>query len=160
VDGSAVDGALEAVERPLGTYTAFMAIFSAAFGGAIALADTRGRLPERLALADLALAAVAGHKLARLVATDEVTSPIRTPFIRTRLGEDGEVVEEPTGSGVRRAFGELLTCPSCIGQWTCAVFVTGILYRPRAARIAASLFAADAASDFLHTAYRAAKDRA
>jgi hypothetical protein len=146
--------------RPLGAYSALMGAFSALFGGAIAFADARRRLPDRPALADIALAAVAGHKLARLIATDEVTSPIRTPFVETRLDDDGEMIEQPAGTGIRRAFGELLTCPSCVGQWTCAAFFAGMLHSPRQTRAVASIFAADAISDFLHTAFHAAKARA
>jgi hypothetical protein len=146
-------------QRPLQTYSIFMGIFSALFGGAIALAGARGRLPERPRLYDIVLAGIAGHKLARLIATDEVTAPIRAPFVMAHV-KDGDVVEEPTGTGIRRAFGELLTYPSCVGQWACATFVAGILLRPRPTRAVASVFAADAVSDFLHVAYRASKDRA
>src|SRR3954470_11061124 len=149
-----------APERPLGTYVAFMTIFSTIFGGAIAAAGRRGRLPRRLPLRDVVLAAVAGHKLARLIAMDKVTAPIRAPFVSAEVGADGEIVEEPAGSGVRRAVGELLTCPSCVGQWTCAAFVTGLYYSPEPTRAVASLFAADAVSDFLHIGFRAGKDRA
>lgn len=146
-------------QRPLQTYAIFMSIFAALFGGAVALAGARGRLPERARVSDILLAGIAGHKLARLVATDEVTAPIRAPFVMARV-KNGDVVEEPTGTGMRRAFGELLTCPSCVGQWACAAFVAGILHSPRVTRIVASVFAADAISDFLHVAYRASKDRA
>jgi hypothetical protein len=146
-------------QRPLQTYSIFMGAFSSLFGGAVALAGAKGRLPERPPLADVVLAGIAGHKLARLIATDEVTAPIRAPFVFARV-KNGDVLEEPTGTGVRRAFGELLTCPSCVGQWTCAAFVAGMLHSPRATRAVASLFAADTVSDFLHVAYRASKDRA
>jgi hypothetical protein len=151
---------VSAPERPLGTYVVFMAAFSSIFGGLLALAAARDRLPTRPSLPDLALAAVAGHKLARLIATDEVTSPIRAPFVEARVTDDGDVVEQPTGMGVQRAFGELLICPSCVGQWTCAAFITGIILNPRPTRAVAAIFATDAISDFLHTAFHAAKDRA
>jgi hypothetical protein len=147
-------------DRPLRTYAVFMSAFGGIFGGAIAVAASKGKLAERPAVYDLALAGIAGHKLARLITTDEVTSPFRAPFVAAKVDSEGDVEEEATGSGVRRAFGELLTCPSCVGQWTCAAFVAGLLHRPRETRAIASLFVADAVSDFLHVGYRAAKDRA
>jgi hypothetical protein len=147
------------LERPLGSYATLMAAFSTIFGGAVAVAAARGRLPERPAPMDIALVAVAAHKVSRLVATDRVTSPLRAPVTETRTDEEGDPVDEPTGSGMRRAFGELITCPKCVGQWACAAFVTGLVYSPRPTRVVASVFASDAISDFLHATYRAA-DRA
>jgi hypothetical protein len=147
-------------ERPLAIYVAFMTIFSTIFGGAIAAAGRRGRLPHKLPVRDVMLAAVAGHKLARLISSDRVAAPIRAPFVNAEVGDDGDVVEEPAGTGLRRALGELLTCPSCVGQWTCAAFVTGLYYSPEPTRAVASLFAADAVSDFLHIGFRAGKERA
>ena len=146
-------------ERPLAIYVGLMGTFGAALGAVLLTAEARGRLPERIPAQDLLLAGVAGHKLARLIAKEEVTAPIRAPFVATRI-EDGEPEEEPAGSGVRRALGELLTCPSCVGQWACAGFVGGMLVAPRPVRAVAAVFAADAISDFLHVAYRAAKTRA
>ena len=61
---------------------------------------------------------------------------------------------------MQRAVGQLLTCPRCVGQWACAAFVVGTIWSPRPTRAVATVFAADAISDFLHAAYRAAEDRA
>ena len=146
-------------ERPLASYGALMGTFSAVFGGAIAIAAAQGRLPSRPSAMDIALVAVAGHKVSRLVAKDKVTLPLRAPFTETRL-EDGELVDEPVGTGMQKAVGQLLTCPKCVGQWACASFVVGMIYSPRATRAVASVFASDAISDFLHVAYRAADRRA
>ncbi len=155
-----IQGMPNTPSRPLRTYTVFMSAFGGIFGGAIALAAARGKLAERPAVYDLALAGIAGHKLARLVTMDEVTSPLRAPFVTAKLDADGDIEEEAKPRGIRHAFGELLTCPSCVGQWTCAAFIAGMIHRPRETRAVASLFAADAVSDFLHVGYRAAKDRA
>jgi len=144
------------LERPFAGYSTLIAAFSAIFGGAIALAGATGRLPRRPPLLDVALAGVAGHKVSRLLAKDRVTSPVRAPFVETVADQEGELVDEPTGTGMQRAVGQLLTCPKCVGQWACAAFVVGTIYSPRATRAVASVFAADAISDFLHAAYRAA----
>ena len=147
------------VERPLGSYAALMTTFSTVFGGAIAVAAATGRLPRRPPLADVALVGIAGHKLARMIAKDKVAAPLRAPFVQTVDDDDGGLVDEATGVGMQRAVGQLLTCPMCVGQWACAALMVGTLYAPRATRTVASVFAADAISDFLHAAYRAA-DRA
>jgi hypothetical protein len=147
-------------ERPLGSYTAIMALFLGGFGALFTAAAAKRSLPARLSPYDLALAGVAGHKLSRLIVTDEVTSPLRAPFVVVSEGEGGKLNEEARGEGVRRAVGRLVTCPSCVGQWACAAFVAGLVTAPRVTRLTASVFVADAISDFLHVAYRAGKARA
>jgi hypothetical protein len=147
-------------ERPLATYAAIMTVFLGGFGGVFAAASARRSLPERLSPYDLLLAGIAGHKLSRLIVKDEVAAPLRAPFVAVSEGEDGKLSEEARGEGVRRAIGELVTCPSCVGQWACAAFVAGLMTAPRTTRAAASVFVADAISDFLHVAYRASRERA
>ena len=78
----------------------------------------------------------------------------------TVVDEEGDLVDEASGTGMQRALGQLLTCPKCTGQWACAAFVLGMIWSPRPTRAVASVFAADAISDFLHVAYRAAETRA
>ena len=85
---------------------------------------------------------------------------MRAPFVDVRKGADGGVEEEPRGTGPRRALGELLSCPSCVGQWSAAGCVAGHLLAPRTTRAVASIFVADAISGFLHVAYRGLKERA
>jgi hypothetical protein len=149
----------EKADRPLVPYSSLMAAFLGTFGGLLTVSAARGRLPDRLSAYDLVLAGVAGHKLSRLIVTDEVTAPLRAPFV-TVSENQGDVEEEPRGDGFRRAIGELVTCPSCVGQWATAGFVTGLLTAPRMTRAIGSIFVADAVSDFLHIAYKAGKDRA
>jgi hypothetical protein len=150
----------ERVDRPLRSYSLLVGLFVAVFGGILGRAAARRELPERVPVFDIALAGVAAHKLSRLVAKDEVTSVVRAPFVDTVADPAGDVREEPSGGGARRAVGRLLTCPSCVGQWAAATFVTGTLVAPRLTRSVAAIFAADAVSDFLHVAYRAGKTRA
>jgi hypothetical protein len=147
-------------ERPLRTYGLLVTLFVAVFGGVLARAAARGSLPERMSLVDIALAGVAGHKVSRIVAKEEVTAPVRSPFVEAHPDAEGRIVEEPAGGGPRRAVGKLLTCPSCAGQWATATFVSGLVVAPRLTRTATAIFAADAVSDFLHVAYRAARTRA
>jgi hypothetical protein len=146
-------------ERPLGGYLLLMAAYGATALGLSGLVRAGGRgLPERIGAADLALIGVATHKCARLLAKDPVTSPLRAPFT-TFKGTSGpaELQEEPRGSGLRQAVGELIVCPFCVGQWVATGFVFGLALRPRATRLVASLFAALTVADFLQLAYSAAE---
>ena len=69
-------------------------------------------MPEKISAADIVLTGVATHKVTRLIAKDKVTSFIRSPFTsyQEHAGH-GELNEEPRGSGLRYAVGELLACP-------------------------------------------------
>ena len=146
-------------ERPLGGYLLLMAAYGASTLGLSGLVRRGGRgLPERIGAADLALIGVATHKCARLLAKDPVTSPLRAPFTTFR-GTSGpaELQEEPRGTGLRKAVGELIVCPFCVGQWVATGFVFGLVLRPRATRLVASVFAALTVADLLQFAYAAAE---
>jgi len=144
----------EGEDRPLGGYLLLMAAYGAGVLGLSGLVRGSGRgLPERIGVADLALIGVATHKCARLLAKDPVTSPLRAPFtIFKGTSGSAELQEEPRGTGLRKAVGELLVCPFCVGQWVATGFVFGLVLRPRATRLAASVFAALTAADFLQFA--------
>jgi hypothetical protein len=149
-------------ERPLAAYTAIIATFGAALAGALALLRASGReLPERPRAGDLLLTAVATHKVSRLLAKDRVTSAIRAPFTRYQEpAGHGEVEEQPRGSGLRLALGELLVCPFCLAQWVAAAFSVGLVAAPRVTRFIAGIYVAETLSDVMQLAYKAAEDRA
>jgi hypothetical protein len=117
-------------------------------------------LPERIDGRDLVLAGVATHKLSRLLAKDRITAFARAPFTEfERPGGPAEVEERPRGRGLRRAIGELLVCPYCLGMWISGGFHLGLVAAPRATRFAASVLTGLTISDFLQVAYKAAEDR-
>ena|SRR5215218_6997089 len=92
---------------------------------------------------------------ARLLAKDRATSTVRTPF--TRFEDDagpGQVSAGARGRRVRRAFGELIVCPYCLGLWAAALFAAGFAVAPRATRWIASVLTAHFESDALHIAYK------
>jgi hypothetical protein len=147
-------------ERPLGGYAVLMASFGAMVGAFAAWLRASDReLPERIGASDLALITVATHKSSRLIAKDRVSSTIRAPF--TRYEDDAgpsEVTEEARGTGLRRAVGELVVCPYCLGLWIAAGFSASLVIAPRPTRWAMSVLTALFGSDVLHIAYKKAED--
>ena len=157
-----VEGYADPDERPpLLSYLTFMGIFGSLLAAALAVAKRQGReLPERVPAGQLLLIGTASHKLSRLVSKDKVTSPLRAPFTELEgKGGPAEFEERSRGTGVRKAIGELLICPFCLGLWVIAGFSVGLLFAPRVTRFVASLFAALTISDFLQIAYKAAEDK-
>ncbi|MDP9435064.1 MAG: DUF1360 domain-containing protein [Actinomycetota bacterium] len=142
-------------ERPLGSFLALLGAYGGFVAGLAAMGRSRGAtLPERVAPGDLALVAVATFELSRLLAKDPVTSPLRAPFT-TFAGTSGEaeLAEEVRGSGARKALGELVTCPFCLGQWVATGLLGGLVLAPRPTRLAAAVLTAVAGASTLQLAY-------
>jgi hypothetical protein len=147
--------------RPLGGYAVLTAAFGAALGGSLLAAEKTGHaLPERLSVQDVVLAGVATHKVSRLLAKDKVTSAVRAPFTRFQeKAGHGELEEKVRGTGLRRAAGELLVCPYCLGQWISGGFAVGYVYAPRLTRLLAGMWTIHALADAAQLAYSAAEKR-
>jgi hypothetical protein len=146
-------------ERPLGGYASLMGAFLACVAGFSAWLRSSGRqLPERVDPADLALMTLATHKASRLITKDRVTSAVRAPFTRYEgdagRGADNEAAR---GRGLRRAVGELIVCPYCIGLWIATVFAMGFAVTPRPTRWAASVLSAAFGAELLQIAYKKAE---
>jgi hypothetical protein len=125
--------------------------------GAAAVRASGRELPERIPVGDALMLTVATFRLARRLAKDPVTSPIRAPFTQFR-GPSGhaEIAEEVREhGGVKHAVGELLTCPFCLAQWVGTAFVFGYATAPKATRLAALTMTMVAGSDVLQFAYDA-----
>ena len=81
-------------------------------------------------------------------------SPLRAPFTRySGTSAEAELDEEVRGAGIRKALGELVSCPFCLGQWVATTGVFGMIAVPRATRAVASVFTVLAGSDMLQYAY-------
>jgi hypothetical protein len=157
---AAVEGYAPGEERPLGSYVVLSGAFGAALAGALAVAKRSGRELDRPGALDVVLAGLATQKVSRLLAKDKVTSFLRAPF--TRFEEPsghGELSEEPRGSGMRYAVGELLVCPYCLAQWVAGGFAVGWAYAPRTTRLLAAMWAAESVADAAQIAYSAAEQR-
>lgn len=143
-------------EMPLGGYAVLLGVYSLGLAGLAALGARRERrLPDRPQAGDLLLLGVATHKLTRLITRDWVTAPLRAPFTEYQGSRGaGEVRERSRGTGIRRALGDLLTCPYCTGPWVAGALTCGLVIKPKVTRSLAGLFAVVALSDFLHQAYK------
>lgn len=128
----------------------------AAFAGGLSLAVRRWRrgsvpVPK---LGDVALLGLATFRLSRLVSKEKVLAPVREPFVgRTEPGQRGELNSEPAGTGVRRAFGELLTCPFCVAIWIATALTALFAAAPRIARLIAGGLAAVVVADWSQHAH-------
>ena len=146
-------------DRPLGGYLKVMGTYAGLVGGLAGLTwARRKRLPARIEPWDVALIAIATHKLSRVLSKDSVASPLRAAFTRYEgVSGPAELAEDVRLGGVGKSIGELLTCPFCLAQWFATGFGFGLVLAPRATRLIASIMAARAASDYLQFAYAAAQ---
>jgi hypothetical protein len=160
-DRGPISGYAPPEERPpLGSFAALTTLFNAGFGAALYTAGRRRQLPERVGAGDVVLIGTASHKLSRLISKDKVTAFIRAPFTEYQgEGGPGEFEEKVRGQGLRRAIGELIACPYCLGLWSAAGMHVGLIWAPRTTRVFASTLTALTISDFLQIAYKAAEDR-
>ena len=144
-------------ERPLTAFTGILAAYGATVGGLSLLVRATGRqLPERVAVSDMATTAVATYRMARVLAKSPVTSPLRAPFTRFGgVGGEAELEEEVRGRGWRKAIGELVSCPFCLGQWVVTGFGFAWIFAPRATRMATAMLSAAAVADALHYGHAA-----
>ncbi|MDP9417513.1 MAG: DUF1360 domain-containing protein [Actinomycetota bacterium] len=159
VQEAAADYAPPGEDRPLRHYLATMATYAGTVVTIATVGKLRGhQLPERLPWGDVALVTVATHKLARLIAKESVTSPLRAPFTRYQgVSGPAELAEEVKGTGKAKAIGELLTCPFCLAVWCATGFTAGMVLAPRQTRLAATVMTAVAGSDTLQLLYAKAE---
>ena len=110
------------------TYVSLLGIFAGLYAAFSAREHKKGQELD-IGAKDLALLGLATYRTGRVVAFDAVSEPLRAPVTEER---DGGV--QPKGSGVQRALGELVSCPTCIGTWIAAGSVYGLRVAPRPTR--------------------------
>jgi hypothetical protein len=150
---------MAAVKNP--PYQAYAAIVGTYIGGlglAGLAARITGRNPACQTPLDLVVLAAASFKASRTLASDEVTSFLREPFVE---GEAHEGDEEPVDTGdYRQAIGELVTCSRCVGTWSAAALATSQILAPRFGRLLTWSLATAGANDFLQAAFSALTEKA
>ena len=114
---------------------------------------------KTVASGDVLILGLATQKLSRVLTRDRVTQPFRRPFAEfERSAGSGEVEEKPRGIGLRKAIGELVTCPYCIGTWVASGFVYSFTFNPRLTRMVAGIFAIGSVADFAQQGYAILKE--
>jgi hypothetical protein len=149
--------------RPLGADLGAMGVYVGLVGTAAAAIRASGKeLPTRIPFGDAVLLTIGTFRLARRLAKDPVTAPVRAPFTSYQgTSGEAEVAEEVREhGGVKHAVGELLTCPFCLAQWVGTGFVLGYVSAPRATRLAALTMTMVAGSDVLQFVYDAIQNGA
>jgi hypothetical protein len=141
-----------ATQRP--PYEAYAAILGTFVGG-IGLAGLAARILDRNPACqtplDFVVLSAASFKAARTLASDEVTSFLREPFVAGKAhGGD----EEPLHTGdYRQAIGELVTCSRCGGTWAAAGLAASQILAPRFGRVLTWSLAAAGANDWLQAGF-------
>lgn len=138
-------------DRPLGSLLALLTAYGALAATTVAFAT---KVRRDVSWGDVLRVGVATATIARTVAKDPVTSPLRAPFTRFTGELDGpaELREEVRGTGPRKAIGELIECPFCVAPWVATTLFGLHVASPRSARFLASIFVATTISDFLQYA--------
>jgi len=149
----------ECEEQLLTEYATLLGFYLASAAVLTGIGIQQNRLPRKFGLLDLALLAIATHKLSRILATDRITGILRAPFVNyIRSSGAGEVEEEPRGRGFQRGIGHLISCPYCMAPWCATALSFGLLFAPRVTRFFARILVSVTASDFLHRAYARMKE--
>jgi hypothetical protein len=146
-------------EPPYGAYAAIMGAFAGGLGVAGVLSRALDRDPQCQSALDLAVLSAASFKAARTLASDEVTSFLRTPFVEgeAHSGEDEQPVQ--TG-GFEQAIGELVTCSRCVGTWAAAGLAVTQILAPRFGRLLTWSLASAGLNDFLQAGFAALTNKA
>ncbi|HET7303650.1 MAG TPA: DUF1360 domain-containing protein [Segeticoccus sp.] len=147
--------------RPLSGYVATGVTYAVAAGGLLVAGKRKGAAAQtRISAGDLVLLTIATHRLARTLAKDAVTSPLRAPVTRYQATGmpsevNEEVVPEVKDQPLLHTLGELITCPFCLGQWVATGLVGGHVLAPTLTRVVTSTLTAVAGADALQFAYSA-----
>jgi hypothetical protein len=149
--------------RPLKGLLGAMSVYGGlTAAGVAAVRAARKELPAKVPLGDAVLLTTATFRLARTMAKDPVTSPLRAPFMRYEgVSGEAEVAEQVREHGTwKHSVGELVSCPFCLAQWIGTALVFGYVTAPRATRMAALTMTMVAGADVLQFVYDAVQNGA
>ena len=118
--------------------------------GAFSLLLRRREEQVELGGLDLVMLGLATYRSGRLVAYERVAAPLREPVTETvqDASGSGEAVVA-AGEGWRWTFGELVSCPVCVGTWVAAGLVYGLHLAPRPTRAYIAVMSATGVAQIL-----------
>ena len=143
----------EAQERL--TYVSLIGLFISLFG-AVVLGKRRKLERFEITPTDMALLGLATYRAGRLAAYDRVTEPLRAPITET-VPDEYEAGENVVadGAGTRKALGELISCPTCVGTWAAAGMLYGMQFAPGPTRLFAGILAVSGLAEILDSGVEA-----
>ena len=127
-------------------------VFLGGLGGFSAVLARRDEQVE-IAPLELVMLGLATYRSGRLVAYERVAAPLREPV--TETVPDGSGAGEAvvaTGEGWRWSFGELVSCPVCVGTWVAAGLVYGLQIAPGPTRVFLAILSAAGLAEMLDSA--------
>lgn len=132
------------------------AFLSGVFNLALAWFCWRKR-PEPIAARDWGMLVLATFRMSRLLAYDDVMQAYRDPVAEVVPHDSGagDTTQARPGVGIRRALGELITCPVCNGTWIAAGLVYGLRLAPRYTRTLMAIMSAVGATEILQGVFEA-----
>jgi len=136
-------------DEPIHGYLVLASVFLGVTGSALLLLGRKARLPSPGAL-DAALLGLGTARLSRLITRDKVMRPLRAPFTVEQHEGPGEIKEQPKGSGLTRAAGELVTCPRCTAIWAASCLTITYFASPGVGRFVAMILSSSLVSDFVN----------
>jgi hypothetical protein len=143
----------QTTQPPYASYAAIMATFAGGLAATGGIAKLLGRDAREHSALDLVALGLAAFKMSRTIASDDVTSFLRQPFVE---GEAKEGDEEAVETGdMRQAIGELVTCSRCIGTWVAAGLAGTQIVAPQFGRLLTWTLATAGANDFLLASFAA-----
>ena len=141
--GAGAGGTTEPVD-----YAAINAVYATLAAGL--LYATRERAADDpIGVSELLPLSAATFALSKMIAREKVGTWVREPFVE----QDGGA-PRPTGTRLRRAIGELVTCTRCVGAWSALAVVGLRVTSPAAGRTVSNVLAASAANDWLQAGFR------
>lgn len=142
-------------QKERATYITLIGIFLGIFAAFSKREQDKDR-QLKLSGLDLAMLGLTAFRTGRLAAYDQVTRPVREPITETEpdsYGTSKTTVSE--GSGVQKAVGELVACPTCVGTWAAALAVYGLGVAPGPTRIFLAFMSATGLAELLNSANEA-----
>lgn len=146
--------------RPIAGYSVGLVTYLVGVSGVAGAVRVTGRPLPRLDAGELALLAIATHKISRSLAKDPIASPLRMPLTRFEgASAPSELHEEVRASGMEHSLGELISCPFCLAPWVASGLFTTYTFFPGPARAVSTVYTAVACADFLQYAYATMQQR-
>jgi hypothetical protein len=143
----------EAESAPLASYATLIVTFNVAFGGfLIYTSRSKRRVAANIPPGEILLLGVTARKISQLITSSRATRVLRAPFAELRVSDDGHADERPRGAGMRKALGELLTCPHCTGVWVAGGLTAARVVRPRETAVVAAAFTILSVAEALQSA--------